>query len=147
MTDLSHTLEALQAARDELERRGIGDVAAVLGRAISELHSADVPSARSLVTTGEAAQLLGVRSVNTIKRWAADGILDGFRRGGRVLVTRASVERMLSDSRLSLHQRRERELDAALAPFDAGDDLPESTPSTSTWDGRRPWATDVARTS
>jgi excisionase family DNA binding protein len=145
MHDLTHTVDTLQDARDELQRRGISDLAAVLDQAIIELQTPGTESASELITTGEAARLLGVRSVNTVKRWAADGILDGFRRGGRVLVSRASVERLLNDSRLSVHQQRERDLDEALAPFDAGDELPTSEPAT--WDGRRPWAKNAVRTS
>jgi excisionase family DNA binding protein len=137
-------IDALQATRDELQRRGITDLAAVLEQTIAELQMPESDPPSALMTTGEAARLLGVASVNTIKRWVADGILDGFRRGGRVLVSRASVERMLDDSRLTMHQQRERALDDALAPFDAGDDLPTVAPAT--WDGRRPWATDVVRT-
>ena len=145
MHDLAHTVDTLQDARNELQRRGISDLAAVLDQAIADLQAPESKPASELLTTGEAARLLGVRSVNTVKRWAADGILDGFRRGGRVLVSRQSVGRLLENSRLSVHQQRERELDDALAPFDAGDDLPPE--ESATWDGRRPWATDVVRTS
>lgn len=42
---------------------------------------------------GAAARGLGVRSINTIKRWAREGRLDGVRRGGRLLVSAASVQR------------------------------------------------------
>ena len=145
MHDLAHTVDTLQDARDELQRRGISDLAAVLDQAIAELQTPDAEAVSELMTTGEAAQRLGVRSVNTVKRWAADGILEGFRRGGRVLVSRQSVERLREDSRLTVRQRRERALDEALAPFDAGDELPSSEPAT--WDGRRPWATNAAPTS
>ena len=145
MHDLAHAVDTLQDARDELQRRGISDLAAVLDQAIAELQTPGTESASELITTGEAARLLGVRSVNTVKRWAADGILDGFRRGGRVLVSRQSVERLLEDSRLFVHQQRERALDEALAPFDAGDEMPTS--ESATWDGRRPWATNAARSS
>ena len=145
MGNLERAVAALKATRNELLRRGTTDLAAELDQAIAALQPSASEPASTLVTTGEAARLLGVASVNTIKRWVADGILDGFRRGGRVLVSRASVERMVHDSRLTVHQQRERELDQALAPFDAGDDLPAAAPAT--WDGRRPWATDVVRTS
>jgi excisionase family DNA binding protein len=143
MDTRARTVDTLQATRDELQRRGMTDLAVALEQAIAELQKPESEPLNTLMTTGEAARLLGVASVNTIKRWVADGMLDGFRRGGRVLVSRASVERMLNDSRLTMHQRRERALDDALAPFDAGDDLPSEAPAT--WYGRRPWATDAAR--
>ena len=43
------------------------------------------------MTTGEAARLIGV-SPQTIKNWVAQGRLTGSRVGGRMLVTRRSVQ-------------------------------------------------------
>jgi hypothetical protein len=48
------------------------------------------------MTTGQAARALGIASLNTIKSWVRAGLLEGFQRGGRVMVSRASVERPLS---------------------------------------------------
>jgi excisionase family DNA binding protein len=139
MTNLTQTVERLRETSAELKRRGIDDLAQTVDRVIADLNSSSFVVASNLITTGEAAQMLGVRSVNTIKRWAGDGVLEGFRRGGRVLVTRASVEAMLNDSRLARYKKQQQELDEALAPFDAGDrPLPRSD---ILWDGRKPWET------
>lgn len=59
-----------------------------------------------LLTTGQAAALLGVRSVNTIKHWAKSGTLDGYRRGGRIVVSRESVSRLLGSQSLAEENRR-----------------------------------------
>jgi excisionase family DNA binding protein len=137
MTDLTQTVERLRETSDELKRRGIDDLARALDHAITDLNSSPLLASANLMTTGEAARILGVRSVNTVKRWAADGILDGFRRGGRILVTRASVEALLNDARLARHKAREKELDEVLAIFDIGDEpLP---PSEALWEGKKPW--------
>jgi excisionase family DNA binding protein len=137
MRDFTQTVDELRETRDELARRGIDDLARAVDRAIEDLSTPTPSSTNDLVTTGEAARLLGVRSVNTIKRWVADGILEGYRRGSRILVARASIDRMLSDPRLARYQTRQQELDDVLALFDAGDEpLP---PSDVLWEGRKPW--------
>lgn len=46
------------------------------------------------VTTGEAARLLGVRSINTVKRMIRDGRLRATRPGSHYRVRRADVERL-----------------------------------------------------
>lgn len=54
---------------------------------------------REWVTTGEAARMLGVRSINTIKRLIRDGRLTAIRPGGHYRVSRDDVERMSASSR------------------------------------------------
>ena len=49
------------------------------------------------VTTGEAARMLGVRSINTIKRYIRDGRLTAIRPGGHYRVSRDDVERLGSE--------------------------------------------------
>jgi len=68
------------------------------------------------VTTGEAARLLQVGSINTVKRWAREGKLHYRRLGGaqgRIQIERLSVENLLhsTDSELFSIQRSERTLD------------------------------------
>jgi excisionase family DNA binding protein len=125
-------LKRLEGVSTKLAERGETDLAHEIDRVVSDLQRETSPERPStLLTTGEAATLLGVRSVFTVKRWAREGILDGFRRGGRILVTRESVERILHTPKLA----EERAVDADLAGMDAGDD---SVPPT-TWSGRKPW--------
>ena len=137
MRDMAQTGERLREASDELKRRGIDDLAQTVDRAIADLRG-DALAASALLTTGEAADILGVRSINTIKRWVLDGILEGFRRGGRILISRASVDAMLNDSRLAHYKARQQALDEVAAIFDFGDEpLPPPGPQ---WEGRKPWA-------
>lgn len=51
------------------------------------------------ITTGEAARMLGVRSINTVKRLIRDGRLTAIRPGGHYRVLGADVERMSGASR------------------------------------------------
>jgi excisionase family DNA binding protein len=46
------------------------------------------------ITTGEAARMLGVRSINTVKRLIRDGRLAAIRPGAHYRVSRADIERM-----------------------------------------------------
>jgi len=50
-----------------------------------------------VLTTGQVAAALGLRSVNTVKRWVREGNLNGFRRGARILVLKESVARLQND--------------------------------------------------
>jgi hypothetical protein len=124
--------EKLEQVARKLTERGQDDLASEVTGVVRELrqdHESPAPS--QLLTTGEAAALLEVRSVFTIKRWARDGILDGFRRGGRIMVTRESVERLLHAPKIAEEEERESDL----AALDAGDEpvLPTG------WSGRKPW--------
>ena len=113
----------------------VGKVADV----IRYLQPPTQPPVGDLLSTTEAAAILGVRSINTVKRWATDGLLEGYRVGGRIKVTRASVDQILRSPIADRQRTYERELDAALAPFDAGD---EPIPETGrTHIGRKPWDT------
>jgi excisionase family DNA binding protein len=135
MTDVTSPLATLDEIADELAQRGDTQLAERTRSAVAALRSASAPP--DLVSTGEAAKLLGIRSINTVKRWAREGLLDGFRIGGRVKVTRASVERMRESSVLAREQAYERKLAKVLDAFDAGDEpLP---PSKLLHGGRAPW--------
>jgi excisionase family DNA binding protein len=52
-----------------------------------------------LITTGEAARLLGVRSVNTVKRLIREGRIQATRPGSHYRVRRADVERLTFNKR------------------------------------------------
>jgi excisionase family DNA binding protein len=116
-------LASLEQVARELESRGATDLAERLHAAIACLRE-QMPAgpeqqiASGVLTTGEAARLLGVGSLNTIKAWARQGLLDGYQRGGRVVVTRDSVERLLHSRPLAAEQSYERELAEVLRELD-----------------------------
>jgi len=57
------------------------------------------------ITTGEAAKRLGIRSVNTVKRWINTGLLVGWHpKGGWVRVSAASVQKLLEANSIELRR-------------------------------------------
>jgi len=132
----------LEEVVDRLRKLGTPDLAEQVRQVANDLRHEEQPVSPDLITTGDATELLGVRSINTIKRWAREGLLDGYRRGGRVLVTRASVQRMADAPAVADQRAFERDVTAALAPFDgpSGEGLEGQDLATSaTWEGRKPW--------
>src|SRR5260221_2563703 len=98
-------VKRLEGVSGKLAERGQSDLAKEVDAVVSVLRQdAEANQPAEVMTTGEAAALLGVRSVFTIKRWAREGILDGFRRGCRILVTRDSVERLLHSPTVALER-------------------------------------------
>jgi excisionase family DNA binding protein len=136
-------LDALQRASEKLQSQGDQELANELLDIAQKLRSGVPEPPDGLVTTGEAAKLLGIRSVNTIKRWVRDGLLLGFQRGGRILVSRSSVDAILASPPVANQQAYERDLHEAMEPFDAGDDI--AVPPTH-WPGKKPWEREDART-
>jgi excisionase family DNA binding protein len=134
--DLPRDLENLA---NDLRARGQTDAAETVELGAAALRAAEKTAVeRGLLTTTEAAGLLGVRSVNTIKRWASDGRLVGYRIGSRVFVTRQSAEQMLRDASLSKQRAYERDLAEAYAPFEGGSaDAADLLGQTQR--GRTPW--------
>jgi excisionase family DNA binding protein len=139
MTQLSRgeALRTLDEVRSQLIAEGKSDLVGKVADVMRSLQPPGPSPVGELISTTEAAAILGVHSINTVKRWAADGLLVGYRVGGRIKVTRASVEKILQSPIADRQRVFERELDRALAPFDAGD---ESLPPTGrTHKGRKPW--------
>jgi len=135
MDTVVKSLENLELLASELRQRGEDALAERIAYEVATLRAQTIPP--KLMTTGEAAEALGIRSVNTIKRWAQDGKLEGYRRGGRVLVSARSVAALAENSLIAREQAYEREIDEALAPFDVGDaEIPELG---LTRQGRKPW--------
>ena len=143
MSDVKSSLAELDAVADELARRGDTQLAEKVRTTVADMRSATLAS--NLISTGEAAKFLGVRSINTVKRWAREGLLEGFQVGGRVKVTRASVERLRESTALARQQAYEHELAEVLDAFDAGD---EQLPSSKLLHGgRAPWGSLASRRS
>jgi excisionase family DNA binding protein len=132
----------LEAVRSELERNGQTALAKKVDRSIADLRErVTLPTAeKGVMTTGEAARALGIRSVNTVKRWVNDGLLSGVRLGSRIMVTRESVDRLRESAVPVRQQVWEEGLTNALAPFDAVDE--ELPPSNVTSAGLKPWETN-----
>ncbi|TAK29530.1 MAG: DNA-binding protein [Chloroflexota bacterium] len=130
----------LEALSEELEERGAPDLARKVDKIVEMVRQQTEPvhgDPGNLMTTGQAACALGVRSINTIKRWAVEGLLDGVRRGGRLMVLADSVERMKNSPTVATQKALDARIEAALEPFDSGD---EDIPSlTATRLGRKPW--------
>ena len=91
----------------QLEARGENELASQIRSAIKSLGPPEVtPPRRDLFTSGEAGRLLGGRSINTVKRWAASGSLEGVAIGTRLHITRRSLEDL--QRRLGIGGRIER---------------------------------------
>ena len=135
------TVRKLEHIADELRTEGKTSLAEEVAEVIQQVkeianRQPSHQSREDVMTTGEAARLLGIRSINTIKRWAIYGLLEGYRRGVRILVSRASVERLMDTPTVADQKRFEADQDKALDAFDLGDDEPlPLTP----WPGRKPW--------
>jgi excisionase family DNA binding protein len=138
-TATNDLLRALETLATQLREQGQTAPVETIQQALEALRRADKAAAeRDLLTTTEAARLLGVRSVNTVKRWASAGRLEGYRIGARVFVTRPSVERLLHDGALTRQQAYERDLEEAYNPFEGG--LEEAADLLGqTHRGRTPW--------
>ena len=133
--DRAASLVQLDAVADELSRRGETELAQKTRDAVAALRSAE--DGPDFVTTGEAARLLDIRSIDTVKSWVRDGLLDGHQVDGRVKVSRGSIERMRESAVLARERAWEREVAEVLDAFDAGD-LP-LPPSDISHMGRAPW--------
>ncbi len=142
--DANDLVQALEALATQLRDQGQMASVETVEQALEAVRAADRDAGeRDLLTTTEAARLLGVRSINTIKRWASDGRLDGYRIGSRVFVTRRSVEKMLHSAALIRQQSYERDLQEAYAPFESdGKDSADLLGQTRR--GRTPWTARAA---
>lgn len=130
--------------RDEIEQSlALLETAAVTDdnvRAAAEklkqaLREAD---ARHLLTTAEAATALGIRSINTMKRWVKTGYIQGVRRNERTMIPVSEIKRIYDDDRVRT-QRALSLLNEEIA--DVGRDLTEAEmlAMKATRPGRPPW--------
>lgn len=91
--------QAIEQSLALLESAGATDanVKAAADTLKRALREAD---ARTLLTTAEAASALGIRSINTVKRWVRTGYLHGVQRNERTLIPVAEIERIQNDDRV-----------------------------------------------
>lgn len=54
---------------------------------------------RKLLTIAEATDALGIRSINTVKRWVKTGYIQGSKRNERTIFPVSEVERIWHDDR------------------------------------------------
>jgi hypothetical protein len=101
--------DRLEHVATELTERGQKDLASEVRSVVADLRESAATELPPMLTTGQAAQALGIRSVFTIKRWVREGILDGQRRGSRIFVTRESVERLLRSPTVAEERARDLE--------------------------------------
>jgi excisionase family DNA binding protein len=86
------TMDMLRTGLERARHAALdGDVPAVLRELDQAIASIE---ADRLLTTTEAARLLGIRSPNTILAWCRTGYVHGVKRGGRTLIPLSEVERI-----------------------------------------------------
>jgi hypothetical protein len=90
--EIVRTLDLLEAS-DTSDAR-VRAAAETLRRALRDAE------ARHLLTTAEAAEALGIRSINTVKRWVKTGYIHGVQRNERVMIPISEIERIQDDDRV-----------------------------------------------
>ncbi len=91
ITELRQTLtQALTSA----EEGNVSETVRALKAALQDVDS------ERLLTTTEAARLLGVRSINTIKSWCRTGYIKGVTHGSRTLIPMSDIERIQNSDRV-----------------------------------------------
>ena len=90
-------LEGLRQSLALLSRSSDAHAQEAADRIRAALREVEQPA---LLTTAEAAEALGVRSVNTIKLWVKTGYIHGVKRGSRTLIPASEIERIESDDRV-----------------------------------------------
>jgi len=94
---MSLTEQLRQDLRVVIEQAEAGNAAEVVRtaqKALQELES------DRLLTTTEAAEALGVRSINTVKLWCRNGFLASVQRGNRTMIPLAEIERVRESERV-----------------------------------------------
>ncbi len=89
---LERALEQLKAARTEN-----ADVQAAVATLECALNGSE---GRKLLTTTEAADALGVRSVNIVKYWVKTGYIHGVKHDERTMIPVSEVERIMDEDRV-----------------------------------------------
>jgi hypothetical protein len=126
-------------AREAAQGGNITETVRRLDELIKQIHP------DRLLTSTEAAELLGIRSSNTILAWCRTGYLHGVKRGGRTMIPLSEVERIREGDRVksaraleALHaQTAALGADEGLSDDDM-ESLHESRPGTLPWERKEP---------
>lgn len=131
ITELREDLQALRAYVEAGDR----------ARAIQTIDQAlkEIDGDR-LLTTTEAAELLGVRSVTTVKLWRRNGFIKSEVRGNRTMIPLSEVERVRDEARVR-NIRAMGKLHEASAAFGVSEGLSdeELQSLSASRPGRLPW--------
>jgi hypothetical protein len=132
----------LEEVSRELAQRGQADIAVKLGEIVGTLRNGIGPrSVGEVITTDEAAEMLGVNPF-AVSGWARKGILEAFNRGGRLAVSKRSVELLIDSPLVARHREWARGFDEAIRNFGASDEpVPEAR---NAWIGHKPWDASTA---
>lgn len=109
---MSLTEQLRQDLRAVIAQAEAGNTAAVVRTAQKALQELD---GDRLLTTTEAAEALGVRSINTIKLWCRNGFLASVRRGNRTMIPLTEIERVRASERVRATRAADRLHDASAA--------------------------------
>ena len=136
--DRDGALRELEGVADELRRDGRPALAERTRAAVAALRRDGLGHAEvDVLSPDDAARLLGIGNAGMIGRWSREGLLEGCRVGGRLRVSRRSVERLAESPVVARYRAWERQLDHVLAEFDFSD--VELDPPVIPHAGRKPW--------
>ena len=136
--DRDAALRQLEGVADDLARDGTAALAELTRDAVAALRrDGQGHDETDMMSSTEAATLLGIGNDGMIGRWAREGLLEGCRVGGRLRVSRRSVERLGESPVVARYRAWEREADRVLTEFDFSD--VELDPPVIPHAGRKPW--------
>jgi hypothetical protein len=130
----------LQTVIEQAEAGNTAEVVRTAQKALRELDGA------RLLTTTEAAEALGVRSINTVKLWCRTGFLSSVQRGNRMMIPLAEIERAQNDERVRAIRAADKLHDASSnlgVPEGLTDE--EMQQLSAARPGRLPWQRSCAR--
>jgi hypothetical protein len=107
MTITEQLRKDLETVIEQAEAGNTAEVVRTAQEALRALHG------DRLLTTTEAAEMLGVRSINTVKLWCRTGFLASTQRGNRTMIPLSEIERVRDDGRVHAIRAADRLHDAS----------------------------------